>query len=127
VIGEVILEQVESLVDGLGQAELTDQELDGTDAAAGDGPSLVGDVEMEVGCGEDRPWRGCGDGLVEPVADSPLAGGVVSVWNRLPLEISSWVRPWDPCRSIPMCRDTAGVISSFHEPITRSELWTTLG
>jgi hypothetical protein len=38
---------------------------------------------MDVGCGEDRPWRGCGDGHVEPVADFPLAGGVVSVWSRL--------------------------------------------
>ena len=35
VIGEVELEQVESFVDGLGEAELLDQELDGADAAAG--------------------------------------------------------------------------------------------
>ena len=38
VVGQVELEQVESLVDGLGQAEFADQELDGADAAAGDGP-----------------------------------------------------------------------------------------
>ena len=40
VVGEVELEQVEALVDGLGEAELADQEVDGADAAVGDGPGL---------------------------------------------------------------------------------------
>ena len=83
VVGEVELEQVESLVDGLGEAELADEQLDGADAAAGDGPGLGGGLVVDVGGGEDRLGRGCGDGSVEPAADFALAGGVVAVWNRL--------------------------------------------
>src|SRR3954468_6395208 len=37
---------------------------------------------MDVGGGEDRLGRGGGDRPVEPASDFPLAGGVVSVWNR---------------------------------------------
>jgi len=37
-------------------------------------------------------WRGCGDGLVEPLADFALAGGVVPVWNRLHSKSPLWVR-----------------------------------
>jgi hypothetical protein len=48
VVREVVFEQVESFVDGLGQPELADEELDGTDAAAGDGPGLGGDFIVQV-------------------------------------------------------------------------------
>ena len=82
VVGEVELEQVEPLVDGLGEAELPDEQLDGADAAAGDGPGLGGDLVVDVRGGEDRLGRGCGDRSVEPPADFALAGGVVAVWNR---------------------------------------------
>ena len=86
VVGEVVLEQVESLVDGLGQAELADEELDGADAAAGDGPGLGGGLVVDVGGGEDRLGRGCGDGSVEPAggfcACRRRGGGVESVFTR---------------------------------------------
>jgi hypothetical protein len=82
VIGEVELEQVESVVDGLREAEFPQQELDGTDAARGDGASLVGDVIVDIRCGEDGLWRWGGDGPIEPLANFPLAVGVMSVWNR---------------------------------------------
>jgi len=49
VIWQVVLEQVESFVDGLGQAEFLDQEMDGADAAAGEGVGLVSDVVMDIG------------------------------------------------------------------------------
>ena len=86
VVGEVELEQVESLVDGLGQAELPDQELDGADAAAGDGPGLGGDLVVDVGGGEDRLGRGCGDRVVEPAGGFSACRrrgvGVESVFTR---------------------------------------------
>jgi hypothetical protein len=50
----VELEQVESVVDGLGQSEFADQEMNGPDAAAGDGFGLVGDLVVDVGGGDDR-------------------------------------------------------------------------
>ena len=100
VIGEVELEQVEPLVDGLGEPEFADQELDGADAAAGDGAGLGGDLVVDVRGGEDRLGRGCGDRAVEPSADFPLAGGVVPVWNRSSLEISLGLGPRDLCALI---------------------------
>ena len=54
VIREVVLEQVESLVDGLGEPEFPDEEVDGADAAAGDGLGLGGGVVVDVRGGEDR-------------------------------------------------------------------------
>src|SRR5262249_20939100 len=81
-VGQVELEQVEPLVDGLSEAEVPHEPLDGGGGAAGDRPGLVGDLVVDVGGGEDGVGRGSGDGPVEPAAEFPLAGGVVSVWNR---------------------------------------------
>ena len=119
------LEQVEPVVDGLSEAELADEDLDGADAAAGDRPGLGGDILMDVGGGEDRVRRGGGDGPVESLADLPLAGGVVSMWNRLH---SKSPRSW-AMGSVwvdPMCRKRRE-ISSFFPPSTRSQTGTTLG
>ena len=91
VIGEVVLEQVESLVDGLGEPELPDEQLDGADATAGDGLGLGGGLVVDVGGGEDRLGRGCGDGL------DRAAGGFSACRRRgvgvesSSLEISLWV------------------------------------
>jgi hypothetical protein len=83
------VERVESLVDGLGESELADQELDGADAAGCDGAGLGGDLEVDVGGGEDRLGRRSGHRLIEPPSDFELAGGVVSVWNRFHWSIFS--------------------------------------
>ena len=72
VVREVELEQVEPLVDGLGESELADQQLDGADAAAGDAAGLGGGLVVDVGGGEDRLGRRCGDRPVEPAADFRL-------------------------------------------------------
>lgn len=48
VVGDVEFEEVESIFDGLREAELTDQELDGADAAGGDGSCPVGDVVVDI-------------------------------------------------------------------------------
>ena len=82
VIRQVILEQVESFVDGLGESEFAHQEWDGTDAAGCDGSGPGSDFVVEIRGGEDGHGRGRMDGPVEPEADFPLAGGVVLVWNR---------------------------------------------
>ncbi len=82
VVREMEPEQAEPLVDGLVQPELADQQMDGADAAAGDCPGLGGDIVVDIGGGEDWVGRWGGDRTVESAADFPLAGGVVSVWNR---------------------------------------------
>ena len=54
VIREVVLEQVESLIDGLSEPEFPHEELNGPNAPAGDGLGLGGGVVVDVGGGEDR-------------------------------------------------------------------------
>jgi hypothetical protein len=74
VIREVVLEQVESFVDGFGQPELPHQQLDGADTAAGDGLGLGGGLVVDVGRGDDRLGRGRRDRAVEwGVANFPGA------------------------------------------------------
>src|ERR671917_1408034 len=117
VLGEVELQQAEPPVDGRGQAELPHEQLDGSDAAAGDRPGLGGDIVVDVGGGEDRVGRWCGDWAVESAADFALAGGVVAVWNRLH---SKSPRGWaigSVCVD-PMCRKPRE-ISISPSPITR--------
>ncbi len=94
-VGEVELEQVEPLVDGLGQSELADHQMDGADAAAGDRPDLVGDFIVDVGGGEDRVDRGGGDRSIEPATDFPLAGGVMAVWKRFHLKSPVGLGRWN--------------------------------
>ena len=82
VVGEVELEQVEPLVDSLREVELADQQMDGADAAAGDGFCLGRGFVVDVAGGDDRIGRRCGDRPIEPSSNFPLAGGVMAVWNR---------------------------------------------
>ena len=74
---------------------------------------LVGDLVVDVGGGEDRLGRGCGDRV------DRAAGGFCACRRRgvgvesSSLEISLWVRPWDLCRSI-QCAGNAGRLPTFH-------------
>jgi hypothetical protein len=79
VIRQVILQPMESFVDGLGESEFPNQEWDGTDAAGCDGSGSGGDRVVDIRGGEDGPRRGRMDGPIEPVAEFSLAGGVVLV------------------------------------------------
>ena len=113
VVREVVLEQVESFVDGLGEPEFPYQELHGPDPAGGDGAGLLGDVIMDVRRGEDRLWRGAV--IVRSsrwrIFRLPVAWcGVESA----SLEISLWVRSWDLCRSI-QCAGNAGRFRFFRD------------
>ena len=78
VVREVKLQEVEAFVDGLGQPEFPHEQLNGADPTAGDGLCLGGGLVVDVRGGKDRLQRGRGDGPVEPLSDSPLAGGVAS-------------------------------------------------
>ena len=59
VIREVVLQQVESFVNGLGEPEPADEKLDGPNAAAGDASGLGSSLVMDVGGGQNRLWRRC--------------------------------------------------------------------
>jgi hypothetical protein len=48
------LEQVQSLVDGLGQSQLLYQQVHGSDAAIDDAAATVADLVLDVGSGEHR-------------------------------------------------------------------------
>jgi hypothetical protein len=125
VVGEVELEQVEPLVDSLREAELADQQVDGADAAAGDGSCLGRGFVLDVAGRDDRIGRRGGDRPIEPSSNFPLAGGVMAVWNRFHSK-----SPWDDGQGSvevdPVCRKRRE-ISSFNSPITRFGPRTTLG
>ena len=72
VVGQVALQQVEVLVDGVDQADLPGQEVDGPDAAGGDGPGPVGDLVVDVGGGHHRPVALRPGPVLDAVEDSPL-------------------------------------------------------
>src|SRR4029079_3013645 len=59
------------------------EDLSAAIAPGGCAPCLGRVLVVDVRGGEDRLRRGCGDGPIEPLPDFPLAGGMVSVWNRL--------------------------------------------
>jgi hypothetical protein len=69
--------------------------LDGADATAGDGLCLGGGLVVDVRSGEDRLWRGGGDGPIKSPTDFALAGGMMTVWNRFhsksPCAFGAWV------------------------------------
>jgi hypothetical protein len=71
----VPLQQVEASVDVPDQPGLAGQEVDGSDAAGGDGPGPVGDLIADVGGGQHRLGP-LDTGLVLDAAeDPPLAAG----------------------------------------------------
>jgi hypothetical protein len=67
------LEQVKSLVDGLGQTESVGEHVDGPNAAVSDGPVSVSDVVVDGTTGEDGSAGSGVVGVVEPASDSGLA------------------------------------------------------
>ncbi len=73
------LEQVQALVDGVDQADLPGQGVDGADAAVGDAAAAVGDLVMDVGRRELRPVAIPELGLVQAAVDAALAVGEFAV------------------------------------------------
>ena len=102
-VGEVELKQMEPLIDGRIEAEHADQELDGADAAAGDGSDFGRGFVLDVAGGEDRLERGGSDRAIEPASDFALARGVVAVWNRFHSKSPSgiWHETWAGQSNVP--------------------------
>ena len=69
------LEEMEPLVDGVVQAELTDEGVEGADAAVGDAVRSPGDLVVDVAGGEDGSVSVGELGRVEASLDAALAGG----------------------------------------------------
>ena len=75
VVGQVDLEQVQAVVDGVDEAELAGQGVDGADAAVADAAGAVGDLVVDVAGGEHRLAAAAQVGLVEAALDAALAVG----------------------------------------------------
>ena len=104
-------EELEPVVDGLGESELADERLDGADAAVRDRAGLGGDLVLDVGRGDDRVRRGLVTGRLNRRGFCVCLRRDVGV-EWFSLEISFWVRPWDLCRSI-QCATNAGRFRVF--------------
>jgi hypothetical protein len=73
VIGHVDLQHVQALVNGFGQAEFLDQQVDRADAATGNGADPFGHVVMNVARPELGRERQGIFAFVEPTGNSALA------------------------------------------------------
>jgi hypothetical protein len=69
------LEEREPLIDGVVQAELADEGVEGADAPVGDAVRSPGDLIVDVAGGEDRSVTVGDLGGVEASLDAALAGG----------------------------------------------------
>jgi hypothetical protein len=69
------LEQVEPLVDGIVQAELADEGVDGADAPVGDAVGSPGDLVMDVAGSEDGAVTIGESGGIKALLEAALAGG----------------------------------------------------
>ena len=70
---QVPLEHVQPVVDGVDQADLAGQGMDGTDAAVRDAAAAVGKFIMDVACGEHRLAASAELRLVQSSLDAALA------------------------------------------------------
>ena len=73
VVGQVDLEQVELAVDALHESAALGQEVDGSDAAAGDAAIASGKFVMDIGASEDRLIGGAVI-VADAACDTGLAG-----------------------------------------------------
>jgi hypothetical protein len=95
VVGEVELQQVQAVVDGVDEAHVARQGVQGADAAAADGAGAVGDLIVDVGGGKHRPSAAVHIGLVETAPDPALAAVQLPAYLWFHLK-SLWLsmRPW---------------------------------
>jgi hypothetical protein len=70
---QVDLEQVQPSVDGVDQADLSGQGVDGADAAVGDAPSAVGDLLVDVAGRKHRLAASAELRFVQAPLDAALA------------------------------------------------------
>ena len=73
VIGQMNLEQVQLVIDGIDQADLAGQDVKGADAAMGQSAAALGDLVVDVGRGEHGPVHSTQTRFVEAALDSALA------------------------------------------------------
>ncbi len=73
VVRQMNLEERQPIVDGVDEADLTRQQVDGTDAAVGQAADAVGQFIADVTGGEDRLGTITELGLVESAVDLTLA------------------------------------------------------
>ena len=73
VVGQMDLEQFQVTVDRLIEPELTDQQVDSSDAAMGGRSRAITDVVVDVRGGHDRPVGSPVIVLVQALCDPPLA------------------------------------------------------
>ena len=73
VVGQVHLEEVQALVDGVNESELAGQGVEGADTAVADGAGPSGDLVMDVGGGEQRSGAAAEVRFVESALDAALA------------------------------------------------------
>ena len=73
VIGQVDLEEVESLIDGVDEAQTSSQEMKGANAAVANAAGALGDFVMDIAGRQDRPCGVVDARFVEAPLQTALA------------------------------------------------------
>jgi hypothetical protein len=73
VVGEMFLEDVESLVDGVDKSELSDESVDGPDTTVSDAACACGDLIVDVRGGKHRSGATTEVSFIEASVDAALA------------------------------------------------------
>jgi hypothetical protein len=90
--GEVELEQVELVVDGVDKANLACQRVQSADATTADATGTVGDLVVDIAGGEHGTLAAGDVGCVEAACDAPLAVGQLLAYLGFHSK-SLWAKP----------------------------------
>ena len=83
VVGQVDLEQVETVVDAADEAEFAGEKVEGADATVHDAAAAIRDLVVNVGGSEDGLGRTAAVVGVETAFDAPLAVVELLVYRRV--------------------------------------------
>ena len=82
VVGQMDLQQVQLAVEGVDEAAVAGQQVDGPDAAAGEAAVAGGEFIVDVGGGQQRHLRGAVV-MADAMGDATLAGGQNLVYKSI--------------------------------------------
>jgi hypothetical protein len=90
VVGQVELEEDQAPVDGVDEAELAGQGVNGTDAPVGDAAVAVADLETDVGGGEHRALAAVEVGWGKAALGAALALGQLAAYLGFHSKFLAW-------------------------------------
>jgi hypothetical protein len=115
---------VQILIDGVDEADASREQVDGSNATVGQAVTTIGDLVVDVGCGEGGPVGIAEPFLVKAAFDSALAVGQLLMY--LGVHSKSLSAGGDGCSLQHQTPQNSQGISSFSKNIRAHEHWLRL-